>query len=266
MIYWKEILDGIKKLSSDQMPTICLNDGTIWVFRKEIIEVQGHRVIQLTATDSTQLYELYKKLQAKNHDLKMINQKLLKYEEQVEELSKEQERLALKVRIHDSIGQNLIATKYFLLQQQDSNAIPHILNKWHQSVAILRQEIEEEETTDVFQYLMDAAKSAGVKIVLKGKLPQVTKIQEMIVAAGAEALTNAVRHAKADTLWISMKETAYTYVIDFKNEQNQNHQISEGGGLSSLRKRLEHMGGNMEIIVDTDFVLKITLPKIERGA
>lgn len=270
MSFWNDLsegnfLDNIKILSSDQMPSICLDDGTIWVFRQEIIEVQGHQVIQLTATDSTKLYELYEKLQTKNQDLNMINQKLLKYEEHVEELSKAQERLALKVRIHDSIGQNLIATKYFLLQQQDSNAIPQILNKWYQSVAMLRQEIEEEETTDVFQYLMDAAGSAGVKIVLKGKLPQTTKIQEMIVAAGAEALTNAVRHAKADTLWINIRETEYTYVIEFKNEQNQNHQITEGGGLSSLRKRLEHMGGNMEIIADTDFVLKIMLPKMERG-
>lgn len=269
MNFWNDLLNGkflhgTKKSSSDQTPIICLEDGTTWVFRQEIIEIQGHPVIQLTATDSTQLYELYEKLQVKNTDLKMINQKLLKYEEQVEELTKEQERLALKVRIHDAIGQNLIATKYFLLQGQDKNAIPQILNKWHQSVAMLRQEIEEEEKTDVFQYLIDAARSAGVKIVLKGKLPQATKIQEMIVAAGAEALTNAVRHAKADTLWISIRETAYTYVIDFKNEQNQNHQVSEGGGLSSLRKRLEHMGGSMEVIADRNFVLKITLPKIER--
>lgn len=77
--------------------------------------MQGQNAIQLTATDSTQLYELYDKLQVKNHNLEIMNQKLREYGNQLEGLTKEQERLSLKMRIHDAIGQNLIATKYFLL-------------------------------------------------------------------------------------------------------------------------------------------------------
>lgn len=264
--FWNDLVKE-KFLYDAKTPIIRFDDGTIWVFRKRILKIYEHQVIQLTATDSTQLYKLYEELQIKNKELTIMNQKLQEYEEQVEGLTKAQERLALKIRIHDAIGQNLIATKYFLLQGHEKNDVSQILNQWKRSVAMLYQEVEEEQT-NVLQYLMSAAKSAGVKIILQGEIPESTKIQEMIVAAGAEALTNAVRHAKADILWIEIKETSYEYIIDFRNEKNQCHQVSEGGGLSSLRKRIEDRKGSMEIFTDEDFILRIRLPKlpkIERG-
>lgn len=275
--FWKDLLKGeflssARKLSSDATSIVLLEDGTVWVFRQEVIQIQGQNAIQMTATDSTQLYQLYDKLQAKNQALEVMNQKLREYGNQIEELTKAQERLSLKMRIHDAIGQNLIATKYFLLQgsadrrQEDKkNDVAQILKKWEHSVAMLRHEVQEEEKSDVLQYLIDAAQSAGVQILIEGQVPQSTKVQEMIVAAGAEALTNAVRHARADKLWIIISETSDSYIIDFKNEKNKNHEVREGGGLSSLRKRIENMGGSMKVITDMDFILKIILPKRERG-
>lgn len=303
--FWKDLLEGeflgsAKKLSSDKTPVVLLEDGTVWVFRQEVIQMQGQNAIQLTATDSTQLYELYDKLQVKNHNLEIMNQKLREYGNQLEGLTKAQERLSLKMRIHDAIGQNLIATKYFLLQrsadrrQEDTERlqedvekrqeriekseedrrklqkqrekdIAQILKKWEYTVAMLRHEVQEEEKSDALQYLLDAAQSVGVQILIEGQVPQAIKVQEMIVVAGAEALTNAVRHARADKLWISISETSDSYVIDFKNEKNKNYEVREGGGLSSLRKRIENMGGSMKVITDMDFILKIILPKRERG-
>lgn len=264
--FWTYLKEGklennAKKLSSDETPVIQLGDGTIWVFRQKMISIQEQQVMQLTATDSTQLYELYEKLQMKNHDLEIMNQKLQEYEEQIEDLTKTQERLALKIRIHDAIGQNLIATKYFLQRSHEKSELSKILKKWEHSVAILHQEIKEEDDTHALQYLTDAAQSAGVQVVIDGQVPGVVKVQEMIVAAGAEALTNAVRHAGAEKLWISIRETASAYNIAFKNEGNQTEQVEEGGGLSSLRKRIENLCGSMQIIADKDFILKITLPK-----
>lgn len=296
--FWNDLLEGeflgsAKKLSSDKTPVVLLEDGTVWVFRQEVIQMQGQNAIQLTATDSTQLYELYDKLQVKNHNLEIMNQKLREYGNQLEGLTKVQERLSLKMRIHDAIGQNLIVTKYFLLQksadrrqdpaerlqgyrgktqedeeklqEQKKNDIAQILKKWEYAVAMLRHEVQEEEKSDALQYLLDAAQSAGVQILIEGQVPRAIKVQEMIVVAGAEALTNAVRHARADKLWISISETSDSYIIDFKNEKNKNYEVREGGGLSSLRKRIENMGGSMKVITDMDFILKIILPKRERG-
>lgn len=260
-----EFLSGAQRISSDDNPIVLLADGTVWVFRQEVIQIHGQNAIQMIATDSTQLYELYDKLQVKNHDLEIMNQKLKEYGNQIEGLTKTQERLSLKVRIHDAIGQNLIATKYFLLQGHRESDIELILKKWEQSVSMLRHEVQEEEERNALQYLTDAAQSAGVEILLEGQVPRSTRVQEMIVAAGAEALTNAVRHARADKLWITISEISDSYIIDFKNEKNKNHDIQEGGGLSSLRKRLEGIGASMEIITDTDFILKIIVPKTERG-
>ena len=60
--------------------------------------------------------------------------------------------------------------------------------------------MEPDESKGAFQYLTDAAGSAGVEVLLQGEMPEDDRAVELITAAGAEALTNAVRHAGAKQL------------------------------------------------------------------
>lgn len=269
--FWADLqnenfVQGIQNVSSKKMPAVLLDDGSIWVFRREQIYIDGKDVVELTAIDSTKFYELSRELRCENEELKRINQRLSEYEENVEELTKAQERLSMKVRIHDAIGQNLITTKYFLLQGETQNDIQKILEKWQHSIAMLKQEVsKEEEATDSIKYLINAAQSAGVKIVLEGKVPGDKKVLEMIMAAGAEALTNLVRHTQIRTLKIRFEQQIYSEKIIFSNDGNHIHSIREGGGLLSLRKRVETMGGQMNIRMEEKFSLEIEIPQTERG-
>lgn len=262
----EDFVQGIQNVSSKKMPAVLLDDGSIWVFRRKQIYIDGKDVVELTAIDSTKFYELPRELRCENEELKRINQRLSEYEANVEELTKAQERLSMKVRIHDAIGQNLITTKYFLLQGEVQNDIQKILEKWQHSIAMLKQEVsKEEEATDSIKYLINAAQSAGVKIVLEGKVPGDKKVLEMIMAAGAEALTNLVRHTQIRTLKIRFEQQIYSEKIIFSNDGNHIHSIREGGGLSSLRKRVETMGGQMNIRMEEKFSLEIEIPQTERG-
>lgn len=269
--FWKDLkngnfVSGVKSISSQEMPAVLLEDGTVWVFHRQQIKISGKNVIELTAVDSTKLYELSKELKNENKELERTNQRLSEYEENVEELSKAQERLAMKIRIHDAIGQNLIATKYFILQGEASNDLGNIIERWENSIAMLKQEIsKKEENTDAIKYLLNAAKSAGVKIILKGRIPTNKRVLEMVMAAGAEALTNLVRHTQIRTLKITFEQKTYSEKIVFCNDENQISFIQEGGGLSSLRKRVEMMGGQMKIRMDHRFLLEIELPQTGGG-
>ena len=145
-----------------------------------------------------------------------------------------------------------------------------IFVKWKRIAALLRQEDSGEECTGVIKYLTNAAESAGVRIILEGEMPEKPETQELIVAAGAEALTNAVRHAGVRELRMIIKENSDSYLIDFLNDcgdaaNSSPMTVSEGGGLSSLRHRVESSGGIMSVKRGDVFTLSIILPKERNG-
>nr|WP_304031523.1 hypothetical protein [Ruminococcus bromii] len=45
--------------------------------------------------------------------------------------------------------------------------------------------------------------------------------------------------------------------------EKRHQKINEGGGLSSVRKKAEQIGGSMKISTSEIFVLEITIPKSE---
>ena len=64
------------------------------------------------------------------------------------------------------------------------------------------------------------------------------------------------------TLYIDLEETAETFCASFRNDGiPPRGEITEGGGLGFLRKKLEREGGTMTIAGSPDFVLSVLLPK-----
>lgn len=268
--FWQTVSEGILKNEAMRsrvldIPAVILPDGAAWVFDRQTFTMDGQEVVQMTATDATELYGLTCRLKQENSVLRGMNARLKLYGRKVEDLTRTQERLAMKVRIHDSIGQNLMATRYFLAQEAqgiEGLSLDPILQKWHQSIAMLRREEMPEETIGALKYLTDAAESAGVRVVVSGTMPDRGAAVEFIVAAGAEALTNAVRHADAKTLKIAIQEMPLVYSAVFTNDgELPEAPLQEGGGLSGLRKRIEAAGGTMFVSIQPEFALKITIPK-----
>lgn len=268
--FWQTVSQGNLKSGARRsrilnVPAVILPDESAWIFDRQIINMDGEAVVQITATDATELYGLTKKLKQKNAVLREMNTRLKAYRHKVDELTRAQQRLSVKIRIHDSIGQNLMMTRYYLVQEaqgdskQDSASI---IQKWQQTIAWLRLEVEPDESKGAFQYLIDAAKSAGVEVVLQGEIPRENRVAELITAAGAEALTNAVRHAAAKQLKVNIFQTELVVNVVFTNDGRVPEKpLREGGGLMSLRKRIEDEGGTMTIVVNTEFCLSVTIPK-----
>ena len=82
------------------------------------------------------------------------------------------------------------------------------------------------------------------------------------LAAAREALTNAAKHAKADTLTIAVSEDAAALRAQFTNDGAPPvPEIAESGGLAVLRRRLEEAGGSMRIERTPGFCLAVSIPK-----
>lgn len=266
-MFWKEVTcgtlnEGVSRIDMAGLPAVKLADGKVWTFSRRTIEIDGCEAIELVATDNTEIYMLRCHLDENNRILANMNVRLSQYGAKVDELTRSQERLATKERIHDAFGQNLMATKRFLATDMERSDCQLLVSRWKKIIALLKRETMEEEKQDIGKYIFDAAEFAGVDISLNGEMPQSGVAAELIVSAGAEALTNAVRHAGAVNLYIDIKESENTYTAVFTNDGSCfTGEFAEGGGLSALRRRIEGSGGSMSVETKPEFALTVTVLK-----
>ena len=258
--------EGIHRVKEGDEPVLQLQNGSVWTFSKEYIKLDREEVVQLLAIDTTDLYGLRFELEKKNESLREMNKRLQDYSENVNELIREEEILATKVQIHAEMGNALLATRYYLNNQKDKEQAEALIKTWNYNVSLLYNEAEQEVKEDVFHHLNEAAKAVGVTIEVDGKIPKNnTMIERLIVAAGRECLTNTVRHGDGDKVMIKIQENKLFYCLEYTNNGTAPQEnIKEGGGLMGLRRRVEDMGGNMQVISNPQFILLINVPK-ERG-
>ncbi|MGN0335449.1 MAG: hypothetical protein ACI4DV_07305 [Lachnospiraceae bacterium] len=257
----EDVLETVEILHSGQRMMVRVPDGRVWTFRNKRITVRGQRILQMTATDVTEIYQLEEQLNMSNRELEMMNERLRRHSENVDQLTYEEETFAAKVNIHAEIGQALLASRYFL--EQGEAFSENVLEIWRTNIALLRREVQKKQKTDPMKQLLDAAEAIGVKVHVNGKVPEENmNLLRMLLAAARECLTNAVRHAGADEMTIDIREKEEGYLAAFTNNgRTVEGPVTEGGGLSGLRKRIEQAGGGMLVKNDGKFLLTIFLPK-----
>ena len=257
----------VPEIEAADAVSVQMNDGRIWVFSRKKIAVDGGVVVQFMATDATDLYALGRRLEEDNRALTDMNRRLSQYGENVTELTRGEEILETKMQIHDTLGQILMASRVALAsaKERDPAFIRELFGKWKQSVALLRHEAvpKASDGADPVRQIEEAAEAAGVKVVFRGRFPREDRsATRLLFTATREALTNAVRHAGADTLTVWITETPGFWRAVFENDGSlPAEEIVEGGGLSGLRKRVEDAGGSMAVRADPAFSLTITAPK-----
>ena len=251
-----EPVPGVERLQKGNQPVFRLEDGTVWTFSCR--ELSG--IFQLSAADTTEIHAVTETLREKNKELEALNLRLRKYGENVDELTRAKERLETKSRIHSELGQALLASRRYLVGGSDEEEIP--LEQWRGSIAMLRKEAELRNSEKPLEMLQRISAATGISTQIAGTLPASEDVQKLFVEAAAEALTNAISHARAKTLFVTLTETELSYSASFRNDGTRpNGEITEGGGLGSLRKKLEREGGSMEIKSCPDFELLVTIPK-----
>ncbi len=260
-IFWEKVCNGklnnnISRFVTGDKPELRLPDGSVWTFSKEDLGV----TTQIIATNMTNYYRLTNTLKHKNEELELMSHRLRKYGENVDEYTRSKERLETKVRIHNEIGQALLTTRRTL--NSDESDFKAVLDLWNRNISALRMESEPQNNVDYLGELIKAAKSAHVEVIIDGQFPEDNDIKQMIVAAATEALTNAIRHADAEKLFIEIDSTKKYYIACISNDGKiPDAPITEGGGLGSLRRRIEKNGGIMSVSWEPEFRLIIKIPK-----
>ena len=223
--------------------------------------IDTEEVELVTAFDITEEYKKTNILMQREEELKELNNKLLSYNREMVSVIALREVLNAKVKIHDELGSSLLATKKYLLRGGTLEERNHLIDGLRNNVRFLRQE-SEEVIYDEYEMIMNTAADIGMKVDINGELPSDDRNRHIVATAMHECLTNTIRHAGGDTLYVEVENRPDSYRLVYTNNGTVPEEpISEKGGLNSLRNLVEQADGTMQITVTDQFRLIIELPK-----
>lgn len=254
---------------------ICCADQQLRIYRfpggkalrfaqKQIATKAGIQYTQVTATDVTELMLRQCELNEENAKLAEANERLRKIFEQMPEIIREEETLAMKQRVHDDIGHSILAARRALRRQSRLEEIKESAVLFERAIEVLYRSNQLKVTDDSLENVICRAIEMGVRVLPRGKAPETPKNLALTALAINECAANCSRHAGGTELYVRFQRIRGRDVLVLSNNgAPPKKEIREGGGLSTLRRRVEEAGGTMEIQSIPCFKLFFTLPEEE---
>lgn len=232
-------------------------DKTVWRFEKtEVTDRYGESYIQLTAADVTELQRALVQLADDSRKLEEDSEKLKQLSGNVGALAREKERLDAKSSMHDNLAACITLTKQYITGEFDGIDADIVCREW-EKVITFRDAIG----LSAKEKLLDNAKTGGVSVRIRGEEPTGGEAELMYIAMQV-CLNNAIQYAKATEIYANIWENEDSYTVMIRNNgKPPEEKITEGGGLTNLRRRIEKSGGKMTVQSLPEFSLVIDIPK-----
>ncbi len=235
-------------------------DGRIreFVFKHIVVnDESGWR--QIIAKDVTDLCRVKEQLERENKRLAQTNQKLNVMFEHITDAVREKESLEMKIRVHDTMGRSLITIQDLMKNPYEAEKKLDVLCK---TVNML-SESDDYGYDSVYDEINNCEK-LGIKLNIDGRIPNNAVVEKLIVTAIRECATNCVKHAHGHYLNVNIQKIYRLYSITLTNDgEKPKEMIKEGSGLSSLRRSVEAVGGEMLTAYKPRFALLLNLPTEE---
>lgn len=238
-----------------------LDDGGAWQLEKRVFTHEnGVRYTQYIATNVTDLQRNRMELTKENEQLRKVQGDLKKLSANVVAVTREEEILNTKMRVHDEMGKCLVAAQKYLKEDCTENIPDSLTMAWQRAVSMLKYSNDTQEE-DMMLQIRKTCEHMKVAFIQTGDLPKKERVAYLLTCAVRECVTNAVRYAQATELYVAFSETeAEAYVIISNNGKIPKGEIVEGGGLSTLRRRVERAGGRMTVQSLPEFKLTVSVP------
>ena len=237
-----------------------LPDGKIYGFHQQEIQMQEGTVMLLQAMDITEEYSMTEELAEKQKKAKTINTRLKSLMGTIEYVTMSRELLNMKVALHDNLGQCLLAARRYILNPQSVDP-KELLNIWRINMEHLIGETPEEWQVPYYIAKKEAS-TLGIDLQIVGTLPEEAELLPVIDQAISAHVINVLRHADGKTARVLISEEEKEYRISFKNDGNPPEgEIQMTGGLGNLKRKVEEVGGHMEVYSRPAFEMDLVLPK-----
>ena len=200
-------------------------------------------------------------MQLENAQLRRVQADLQKLSANVVAVTREEEILNTKMRVHDEMGRCLVAAQKYL-QAGNTESIPDsVATSWQRAVSMIKYSNDMPEE-DMLLQIRKTCEYVKIAFLQTGALPQEERAAYLLTCAVRECVTNAVRYAEATELYADFTETGTEAAVTVTNNGKvPEKQIVEGGGLATLRRRIERAGGTMKVQSRPQFRLTVTVPK-----
>jgi signal transduction histidine kinase len=185
------------------------------------------------------------------------------------------ERVRIARELHDLVGHHLTALTLNLevaTHLVEGKALEHVQQARSLAKLLLADvreavsELREDDKVDVaaaLSTLMAGTPEPKIHLDLPSELALTDPPRALVLLRCAqEMLTNCVRHAQADNLWLSLMQDEQGVALTARDDGQGADHVEAGNGLRGMRERLRQLGGALEI--DTKpgagFMLRAWLP------
>ena len=240
-------------------------NGIFLRFSEERLTLKaGGSCTQVTAADVTELIHGQDRLRQENERLADANSRARRLLAQMPEIIRQEETLAMKMRVHDDIGHGILSARRALVGEESLDTIRRSAAEWEQSIAVLYRTSRISNEREALEQAVFRASELDVRVVWEGAEPRATAARELLALAVRECAMNCVKHAGGTALTVSCtRENGCIHAALTNDGTPPERPIEEGGGLSMLRHRVEAAGGRMEIESLPRFMLLLSLPEKE---
>jgi signal transduction histidine kinase len=234
----------------------------------EVIALGGFQAFAAVA-----VYLARREAEAKQ-DLAQTNAELRATRALLAETSRVNERTRIARELHDVLGHDLTALRLQLevaTHVGDEKAPSHVAKAQEVSERLLanvREVVTAMRSTpppDLGSALRVLAEGVpGLRVHLD--LPEPFALEEparahCVLRCVQEIVTNALRHARAQNLWIKIARGEDGAIsVDARDDGCGATVVRTGGGLSGMRARLEEMGGFLNVASAPSFAVSARLP------
>lgn len=258
----REVQDADAVIRTEPTILCRTRDGNIWDIHRNVLTIGDTEVHELIAYDVTRQYALNEELDRRNRQLSKVNERLRLYSREVEQVTTENEILTARIQVHDNVGHSLLAFRSYLEQPLKERDRKSLLLLWRYTIGVLKREAEPVKQQDDMELLLKAAQAVDVEIIQTGEMPAEGKERAILIAALRECLTNTVKHAKGNKLYVTVHSDITRITAEITNNGTPpKGTVQETGGLKNLRHTVERSGGRMTVESKPRFLLRVELWK-----
>jgi signal transduction histidine kinase len=210
-----------------------------------------------------------------SRELREVNAQLLATRELLAESARDGERLRVSRELHDVAGHRLtaLAVNLELLGQEadvsrrrewlvSRGLVTELLSELRSVVASLRRH-DGIDVREALRRIADAFPAPRIHLDIDERVRiDGAERADVIVRAGQEGLTNAVRHAHARNIWLSLSRNDEVLGLEVRDDGTPAEAHAVGYGLRGMRERVELLGGTVHTDTSPEggFRLRVTLP------
>jgi signal transduction histidine kinase len=201
------------------------------------------------------LFELAKRQQ----QLAVANQELVDLQAEIRETAKFEERFRLSRELHDSAGHYLtsLSIQLEIAQHRALEAALPAITRAQLITRVLLAEIREsisawreDETRDLsaaLKRLLRDVDGLQTHLETEGNLIRIpSPVAHGLYRCAQEAVTNVLRHSKAENLWIQLIQQDALIQLSIKDDGCGCDELMEGNGLRGIQSRTDEMRGTLE--------------------